>query len=145
MNENKKAAFSVATTESGSGNEITIDNANYTKKTAKKQGIVEQFLLKGSENAIPGAELMKLVGCCSIRYLQKMISIERQNGSLILASSEGYFLPADGEKGREEIQRFYAQFRSMALSTLKILKTARQALAIPEGQMEIDTWQNDLE
>ena len=145
MSENKKTAFSVATTESGSGKTITLDIADYSKKTAKKQGTVEQFLIKGSENAISGPELAKLVGCGSIRYLQKMISIERQNGSLILASSEGYFLPADGEKGREEIQRFYAQFRSMAISTLKILKTARQALAIPEGQMEIDAWQNDLE
>lgn len=144
MINNEKTASGVASTESGSGKSITIDRNDYTKNKAIKQGIIEQYLLKGIENAIPGAELAKLIGCSSIRYLQKMISVERQNGSLILSCKYGYFLPAEGEKGREEIQCFVSYLRSMALNTLKILKTAKRALTVAEGQMEL-TWQNDQE
>lgn len=146
MIDNKKTASGVATTESGSGNDITTDTMDYTKKEAKFQGnVVERYLLKGRENAIPGRDLTEMIGCGSKRYLQSLISIERQNGAMILSCQAGYFLPDDGEKGREEIQRFISQFRAMALNTLKILKTAKHALAIAEGQMELSAWQNDQE
>ena len=142
MNEKRKTASGVATTESGSGKNLTDDIDYSNKNQAKMQGIVEQNLFKGAENAISGKDLVKIIGCNTTRRLQVLVSKERQNGALILSSEAGYFLPSDGIKGRDEIIRFIATYRSMALNTLKVLKSAKQALAITNGQMDIRTWQN---
>ena len=87
-----------------------------------------------------------MIGCRSTRQLQLLVSKERQHGALILSSEEGYYLPSDGMKGREELTRFIATYRSMALSTLKVLNAAKKALAIADGQIEVDEilCQNDL-
>lgn len=143
MTGNKKSAFDVATTESGEGKMLTIDNYDFTRNQAKNQGIVGKHLKKGAENAIQGKELAQLIGCRSTRRLQSLVSKERQDGFLILSSENGYFLPSDGVKGREEISRFIATYRSMALNTLKVLKTAKRALTVSYGQMDIKTWQAD--
>ena len=113
MNRGKNTASGVAGTESGSGKYLTNDSSNFNRNQARKQGLVERNLHKGAENAITGSDLVKIIGCRSTRYLQTMISIERKNGALILSSSNGYFLPDDGEKGREEIQQFVSKFRSL--------------------------------
>ena len=146
MNGKKKSAISVATTESGSGNNITKDIFDYSTKRMKEQGIVEKYLKKGAENAISGKALVNMIGCRSTRQLQLLVSKERQHGALILSSEEGYYLPSDGMKGREELTRFIATYRSMALSTLKVLNAAKKALAIADGQIEVDEilCQNDL-
>ena len=142
MNGKKKTASGVAITESGSSKNLTLGESNFTKNQMKKQGIVEKHLQKGAENAIQGKDLVKMIGCRSTRQLQTLVSKERQNGALILSSAEGYFLPSNGKKGREEINHFVATYRSMALNTLKVLKTAKRALSVADNQMGINTWQN---
>lgn len=137
MSIKKESAASVATTGSGDENHLLGDVAYYTKNQDINQGIVSHYLQKGAENAILAKDLAKMIGISSIRFLQVVISRERQDGILILSSDKGYFLPDDGEKGREEIKRFVTTYRAMALSTLRILKTANRALRNAEGQYSL--------
>ena len=137
MSKKKESAASVATTGSGDGNHLLDDITNTTRTQAKNQEIVSNYLKKGAENAILAKDLAKMIGISSIRFLQVIISRERQEGILILSSDKGYFLPDDGEKGREEIKRFVTTYRAMALSTLRILKTANRALKNAEGQYSL--------
>lgn len=96
-----------------------------------RPGFVESVLQKGEGSAIPSDELVRLMGYRSVRELQKQIEKERAQGALILSSSSGgYFLPAD----RAEVERYILTLRRRALSTLRTLRAARQALRVCEGQ-----------
>lgn len=100
----------------------------------KTPGPIERMLPHGEGAAIPTAQLVALAGCGSARQLQKQIEAERAHGALILSSSTGgYFLPAD----HEEIRRYEMTLRRRALSTLRTLRAARQALGVVPGKMEV--------
>lgn len=137
MNENKNA---VPVVEAGNGEgdqkavgSFALSSEKYSTGKSTLQGIVA-LLPCGEENAISTQALVQLAGCSSVRQLQKQIEAERAQGALILSSSAGgYFLPAD----RAEIRRYEVTLRRRALSTLRTLRVARQALKICEGQEEL--------
>ncbi len=96
--------------------------------------MIESLLPHGEDNAVSTAQLVALAGCGSARQLQKRIEGERAHGALILSSSTGgYFLPAD----QAEIRRYELTLRRRALSTLRTLRAARQALSVMDGQRRI--------
>ena len=102
------------------------------------QGFIESFLQYGAANAIPTDKLMELTGL-DLRQLQKAVEAERRNGVLILTKPQGgYFLPGEGEAGKAEIRTFYNIQRSKALSLVKTIKAAREALEDIDGQETLD-------
>jgi len=143
MCANKKSCSNAATLEQAVENglpvEITPDSYfnHNTNNNGHQQGFVERFLKKGAENATPARELVKLAGCADTRSLQVLIAKEREQGKLILSTSQnggGYFLPDDGEKGRREIAEFVNTLYSRALNTLRAAKHARRELEKIDGQ-----------
>ena len=72
--------------------------------------------MTGAENAIPTRTLVKLTGL-SVRDLRAQVAREREAGALILAKGDGgYFLPDEGEKGRDELLRRFGQESDSHLS-----------------------------
>ena len=137
MRSKEKAAHSVHSTESGAGNRISgpaVGNpdCNSTTGSSQQQGI-STLLPHGEENAVSTKVLMELTGCTSARQLQGRISAERAKGALILATERGYFLPAEGRAGRQELHRFVRTMERRAAGTLKAAEPARAALAALEG------------
>lgn len=139
MRDKEKAAPDVASIESGAGNQtsgqaVNIPGSQYITEAAEPQGIT-RLLPHGAENAISTEELIAICGVSGIRQLRKMVAEERDAGALILSNTNGgYFLPAEGEKGRDEMQHFVNTVRSKALSLLRAARPARNALRILEGQ-----------
>lgn len=104
--------------------------------------MVVEFLRRGEANAIPTSELVRLTGCSSARELQTLIAEERARGAIVLSTGRaggGYFLPADGAVGRQELARFCATMRARALNTLVAMRPARRALRELDGQMSISS------
>lgn len=99
--------------------------------------ITPQYLHKGAENAIKAPQLVQQMGLKNQEELRHIIAAERERGALVLSSSSGYFLPADGEKGRQEIQRYIASMEKRARSIFHILGTAKQQQRVLEGQQTI--------
>ena len=98
----------------------------------------------GDENAISAKALSAKLGL-SVRECRARISKELQEGSFCLSSTHrpgGYFRPSPGEKGRQELLRFYRRELSRSRSSARKLKTVRTALEECEGQetaFDIDT------
>lgn len=113
--------------------------------------MVSDFLRHGQASAISTAELVKLTGATSARDLQMKIAAEREQGHLILSSCRkggGYFLPAEGAEGREEISRFVATLQARAIHTLRALRDAKRALEVLDGQENLlgqQEWGNEQE
>lgn len=90
----------------------------------------------GEENAISAKALSAKLGL-SVRECRARISKELQEGSFCLSSTHrpgGYFRPSTGEKGRQELLRFYRRELSRSRSSARKLKTVRTALEECEGQ-----------
>ena len=103
-----------------------------------QQGTVEALLLHGEQNAKPCKELVEALGLHSTRELRARIERERANGALILSTVRGhggYFLPDLNEReGRAELRRFIRTVHARAVSSQRMLRTARQALRTCPGQ-----------
>ena len=107
-------------------------------KNAQKQEIFD-LLPVGERNAISTPDLLAATGCGSVRELQSRISEERAIGNLILSrGAGGYFRPSPGIEGKQEINRYVATLRARAVNTLRTLQTAKAALAVLDGQIDID-------
>ena len=142
MNEKENSRPGAATPERDKGSKAENMTSTFSNDDTiireKHQGPVSVFLKKGAENALSTTELVQLVGCSTPRRLQMLIAFERDGGELILSStSGGYFLPDDGEKGIQEIQRFVYQLRARAINTLRAAAAAKRQLRVLEGQVEI--------
>jgi len=131
MKKTKKAASLSATQGNGTETQAEktfVPKREYIPDRAATQGIVEFFLMQGKENSISSNNLVKLTQCSSDRQLRRMITKERERGTLILFShSGGYFLPDDGEKGDLEIKDFIRTLQASVDSTNNILRMARKA------------------
>ena len=107
-------------------------------KNVQKQDIFD-MLPVGERNAISTPALLAATGCGSVRELQSRISEERARGNLILSrGAGGYFRPSPGLEGKQEINRYMATLHARAISTLQTLQTAKAALAVLDGQIDID-------
>lgn len=143
MNITERAAFDGRNIESGGGDQTVVDNAifpetEYSTDRNNLQGIAA-LLPCGAENAISTKALVKMTGCSSARQLQERIAAERAQGAVILSSSTGgYYLPAEGEKGRMEIHDYITTLRARAINTLRAVKSAKAVLAVLDGQQRID-------
>jgi len=145
MRENKKEAPISEATLKGAEGEDALQAGNpqtqNTTATGNRQGRIEAMLNRGEKYAIPTRELVKLAGAASVRDLQGEIEQERAKGALILSkggTGGGYFLPATGDAGRQEIAQFIRTLNARAVSTQRTLKAARRALAELEGQEQIE-------
>lgn len=149
MSETKKTRPAGGTAGAGRGMEtktaceaVTFSDFYSTTPSANVQGIFD-LLPQGEQNAISSKSLAELVGVASVRELQSVIAQERDNGALILSTCRGgggYFRPSPGDKGRAEIERYIATLRARALNTLRILRSAKAAVATAEvaGQVDMD-------
>lgn len=89
----------------------------------------------GMENAVSTEDLLTMTGYKSARSLQSEIAEERKQGFIICSGSgRGYWRPAS----REETERFIRNMESRAKMIFLACRSARQALELPEGQLEID-------
>ena len=138
----KKKPLPVCETGNGNGGISMAKHENayatqFITTTKNGQGIVESILQHGRENAITKFDLMKVTGIKNVRDLRSEIEYERKHGALILSdrgADAGYYLPADGEQGREELRRFVASYMAQAVSMLRTVEPARQALSFDPEQ-----------
>lgn len=108
--------------------------------SGQKQGRIEALLPHGERNAVKVQILVELTGARSVRWLQREIEKERANGALILSTTRGtggYFLPAYGSEGRQEINAFIRILTARASNTFRTLRAAKRALKELDGQQEI--------
>ena len=96
---------------------------------------IADLLPRGEINAISTRDLLELAGYTQPRKLQAQIESERLAGAMILSTARGgYFLPSDGEAGRDELLRYERTLRSRAVNTLRTLRPVRRALRDCYGQ-----------
>lgn len=114
-----------------------IPQIDVTTRSGTVQGFFESILPKGAENSITTAELLRLTGLSEPRTIRKLISDERAAGAVILSNSSGYFLPDDGEKGRQEAAAFIATVTAKGVNTILAVKSAQAFLNRLPGQIEI--------
>lgn len=141
----KNAAPDGANIESGKETTLSThakDTVSAPNIITERSGVqVKSLLHKGEENAISTKALLRLTGFSTARVLQSVIMREREAGALILSTARnggGYFLPDDGEKGKHEIAAFAQTLHARAINTIRILKSAKRALDIVEGQKTIE-------
>ena len=143
MAYNKKTADDAANIVSGHGQGAQAGGpirpcCQFITAQEKAQG-VSAVLLKGAENAIRGADLVKIVGYRSDRRLRKLVAKEQRSGSPSLSSpSVGYFLPSEGNRGREEAARFVSRMERMGGRRLGGLNAVQAILGQPEGQIRLE-------
>lgn len=123
------------------GNNVRVDveqvgkpnsiSENSTESTRMQDFLIRDLLPHGEKNAIKSRELLIITGFKTVRELQSEIERERCNGAVILSKAHdggGYFLPSDGEAGKEELERFIATVSARARHSFRSLKAARRAL-----------------
>lgn len=106
-------------------------------RSGTAQSFFQRVLPKGAENAIKTAELCRMMGIKDARVLRKKISDERALGAVILSGDTGYFLPDDGEKGRQEAAAFIATVTAKGANTIKAVRSAQAFLEALPGQVEL--------
>ena len=130
MTMNEKAAAGVVSADDSRRDQASqqdLPRKEYIMRGAVVQ-VVEPFLLHGAENAISTKELQRWTGL-GVRDLRAQVAREREAGALILSRGEGgYFLPDDGEKGRDELRRFVVLMQSEAINTYRATLTAQEEL-----------------
>ena len=138
MTENEKARSDAATPEQA--NERASTDAAFINQSNIKRRGVQAFLLEGEANALPMRELASLVGV-SERQARKIIECERRNGSMILSSDNGYFLPSP-DCERYEIRRYIHRADARMVTnrnTIRVMKDRLKELeALDNGQEILD-------
>lgn len=130
MIENEKARSDAATPEQA--NESVSANTTFIDQSNIKRRGVQAFLLEGEANALPMRELARLVGV-SERQVRKIIERERRNGSMILSSDNGYFLPLP-DCERYEICRYIHRADARMVTNRKTLRAMKDRLKELEAQ-----------
>lgn len=95
--------------------------------------MVYEVLSIGEENALLPDYLKNSLGFSSVRALQKQIESERQQGKVILSSTQppgGYYRPSSAT----EIRCFIRTLENRGKKTLAALKGARQLLTEMERE-----------
>lgn len=140
MTKDKKARPVVAATEQANGNAGSSFHEDFTLSAAGNQGRISKFLPTGRENAISSAALAEIMGCKTVRELQKQIERERLAGAVILSDthSGGYYLSDDPS----ELRRFIRTLNARARNTLRAAESAQMALNAVTGQECMEDWLN---
>ena len=91
--------------------------------------LISDYLLPGEEMAIAARDLCRVAGFENARSLRAAIDRERLEGSLILASDRGYFLPAsDPAQAYNELRAFLRRQNARLASNRRSVKAVRRAL-----------------
>lgn len=134
MTETKNARSDAGTPEQA--NERASTDAAFINQSNIKRRGVQAFLLEGEANALPMRELARLVGV-SERQARKIIERERRNGSMILSSDNGYFLPSP-DCERYEIRRYIHRADARMVTNRKTIRVVKDRLkeleALDNGQ-----------
>lgn len=110
--------------------EAALSYADCTTTAASSQpgGQISTLLMEGEQNALPAADLARLAGFKNDRPLRAAIDRERARGALILASDNGYFRPACGDRGITELRRFIRRMDARCTANRLSTRSARAAL-----------------
>lgn len=139
--KNEKSHSGAGTPEQQTGKDTlqaySIPLSNSTMESGRPQGFFEAILDKGAENGKTQDELRQLAGVSSTRLVRLAISREREQGAVILSGPTGFYLPADGEQGRQETAAFVAMLKAKGASTLRAARSAQAYLDHLPGQMEL--------
>lgn len=103
---------------------------NANEKSAQP---LSRLLPLGKENAIPGRDLVKILGLKDLRTLSKIVEHERRTGMPICASvtgERGYYLARDAE----ELSEYIKSLSRRVLSTRKTLVYLEDTLDFMMGQ-----------
>lgn len=101
------------------------------------QDYLADILPKGAEHGIKTADLKLLLGLRDTRAVRRFISAARSAGAVILSGDTGYYLPDDGEKGRQEAEIFVSTVTAKGVSTIRATESAKAFLDILPGQLGI--------
>lgn len=86
--------------------------------------MITERLYQGEENALTMRELCRIFQADD-RAIRARIHEERKSGSVILASNEGFFLPAeDPEQALQEVKAFERRMKSRARKELEAVRSA---------------------
>ena len=134
MTETKNARSDAGTPEQA--NERASTDTTFINQSNIKRRGVQAFLLEGEANALPMRELARLVGV-SERQARKIIERERRNGSMILSSDNGYFLPSP-DCERYEIRRYIHRADARMVTNRNTIRAMKDRLkeleALDNGQ-----------
>ena len=111
-------------------------HSNHSIPTEGKQ--VAAFLRTGRKNAVSSADLITLLDLSSQRELRALVSREREAGEIILSDSSGYYLPASGEEGLQEIRECVMTLMAKGFSTIKAARAIWKPLRDVYGQLGFD-------
>lgn len=126
MNKNEKAAERKSTqannaqptTEAPTAQAVYL---NTNTALSDNEELILVQIKQGAQNAIIGRELARLTSLPP-RKVRRLIQGMRDASIPILSDMEqggGYYLPADGEEGERELERFIRQQRAQAFRRLK--------------------------
>lgn len=140
MSTKEKAHSTVAAAEQASGNAGSNFHEDCTLSATGNQGRILKLLPVGRQNAIPSPTLAQIMGCKSVRELQKMVERERRAGAVILSDTHGggYYLSDDPA----ELRRFVRTLNARAKNTLRAAESAQMALNAVTGQECMEGWLN---
>ena len=114
--------------------QLSLDNIRLPRPL-HTNGCIAALLPHGVENAMSARDLAHRAGCADARELRRRVAAERAGGALILSlPSVGYFLPADGDRGRVEAALFVRSMSARARNTARATAAARAFLM--EGRDE---------
>ena len=114
-------------------------NREHANQNGNSDFAIEKLLPIGKENAMPATELIKIVGCTSVRDLQARIAIERKQGAVICSGTgKGYWRP----KNQDEIREFCSVMDARARNIFAATRSAKRVLEIPEGQQLMEVNKN---
>lgn len=85
--------------------------------------MVYELLKIGKENAITSSELRELIGV-SKRNFYSIVRKERNNGAVIIADGNGYYIPGN----RDEVKAYLHRTQLRAIHDMSAAKTARMLL-----------------
>ena len=94
--------------------------------------MIAELLKTGAENAINCSTLMEQTGH-EKRTIYSLIERERDQGILICADTNGFYLPAN----QDEIDAFYHRYTAKSLKMLHTVRHFKRAAAQIEGQQTI--------
>ncbi len=95
--------------------------------------MIHELLLHGGTNAIPAADIARMVGM-SERRVRRQVETERLAGAVILINEGGYFLPSeDPAIARWEVQAWISQRTATAGTILQTAEMARKAFPFHDG------------
>ena len=104
-------------------------------------GVIASVLRHGEENALSAPQLAALLGLSDTRAVRKLVEHERRDGSVILSTWRGYFLPSkDADQAEKELLRFVRAMGRRLSTNRACVDSAKEALVkiTHRNQLELE-------